>query len=196
MGRWPRARQGAGLRGSRPPVDQPACKPGSVWSCLRDGHSSGTRIAPRLVQPTRAAVPETGSRSPVARPLRLLLFGLAPGGVCRAAPVARRAVRSYRTLSPLPSGRGLPAVCFLWHFPWGRPRRPLAATLPPWSPDFPLPARVLLGHRRPTRRQRPSGRLVTAIRGGTGSTSSVPCAIGLLTRPAEREARPAAAPAS
>ena len=32
-----------------------------------------------------------------------------------------------------------PAVCFLWHFPWGRPRRPLAATVDPWSPDFPPP---------------------------------------------------------
>jgi hypothetical protein len=32
------------------------------------------------------------------------LLGLAPGGVCRAAPVAGGAVRSYRTLSPLPAG--------------------------------------------------------------------------------------------
>ena len=30
------------------------------------------------------------------------LFGLAPGGVCRAACVAASAVRSYRTVSPLP----------------------------------------------------------------------------------------------
>jgi len=30
------------------------------------------------------------------------LFGLAPGGVCRAATVAGSAVRSYRTVSPLP----------------------------------------------------------------------------------------------
>jgi len=30
------------------------------------------------------------------------LFGLAPGGVYRAVPVASDAVRSYRTLSPLP----------------------------------------------------------------------------------------------
>jgi len=30
------------------------------------------------------------------------LFGFAPGGVYHAAPVASRAVRSYRTLSPLP----------------------------------------------------------------------------------------------
>src|SRR5271169_6104987 len=34
-----------------------------------------------------------------------LLFGLAPGGACRAADVAARAVRSCRTLSPLPMRR-------------------------------------------------------------------------------------------
>ena len=33
------------------------------------------------------------------------LFGFAPGGVCRAAPVASSAVRSYRTFSPLPGPR-------------------------------------------------------------------------------------------
>jgi len=66
------------------------------------------------------------------------LFGLAPGGVCRAAPVTSCAVRSYRTLSPLPASRGpRQAVCFLWHFPWGRPRRTLSGTVFPWSPDFP-----------------------------------------------------------
>jgi hypothetical protein len=31
-----------------------------------------------------------------------LLLGLAPGGVCRAVYVAVDAVRSYRTVSPLP----------------------------------------------------------------------------------------------
>src|SRR5439155_5148430 len=34
------------------------------------------------------------------------LFGLAPHGVCRAPSVAVGAVRSYRTVSPLPSGPG------------------------------------------------------------------------------------------
>ncbi len=84
-----------------------------------------------------------------------LLLGLAPGGVCRAAAVAGGAVRPYRTVSPLPpvryAGTGL-AVYFLWHFPWGRPRRALPGTAPPWSPDFPLPA---------ARGERPSGRLAT-----------------------------------
>jgi hypothetical protein len=81
---------------------QSACKPGSVWSCLRDGHSSGTTLARRLVQPTRVAGQETGSAPRVATHARPPLFGLAPGGVYPATPVSRRAVRSYRTLSPLP----------------------------------------------------------------------------------------------
>jgi len=40
--------------------------------------------------------------SPAGRTSLPPLFGFAPGGVYLAAPVARRAVRSYRTLSPLP----------------------------------------------------------------------------------------------
>jgi len=39
---------------------------------------------------------------PKTRSLWPSLFDLAPGGVCRAVPVTRDAVRSYRTLSPLP----------------------------------------------------------------------------------------------
>ena len=66
------------------------------------------------------------------------LFGLAPGGVCPAAAVTGDAVRSYRTLSPLPAGPWPGrAVCFLWHCPWGRPRRALPGTVSPRSPDFP-----------------------------------------------------------
>ena len=42
---------------------------------------------------------------PAARNRRPFLFGLAPGGVYPAAPVAEDAVRSYRTLSPLPTDR-------------------------------------------------------------------------------------------
>ena len=65
----------------------------------RDGHSSGTPVTRRLKQPTRAADPDTdlGDCSPAPS-----LFGFAPGGVCRAVSVAENAVRSYRTLSPLP----------------------------------------------------------------------------------------------
>jgi hypothetical protein len=51
------------------------------------------------MQPTRTA--RSGHGSPGFRPAPSL-FGLAPGGVCRAACVAAGAVRSYRTVSPLP----------------------------------------------------------------------------------------------
>jgi hypothetical protein len=58
----------------------------------------------------------------------LPILGLAPGGVCPASPVARTAVRSYRTISPLP--RRTTAVSFLWHCPGSCERSPLATTVP------------------------------------------------------------------
>ncbi len=89
---------------------QSACKPGSVWrgpKPARDGHSSRAAVAGRLEQPTRATVMRQTWRVPwIISPWNATLsplFGFAPGGACRAAPVARRAVRSYRTLSPLPA---------------------------------------------------------------------------------------------
>jgi hypothetical protein len=87
---------------------QPACKPGSVGHrplarTIRDGHSSGATLARSLEQPTR-----TTSLTSLPRCCRLRersalpsLFGLAPGVVCHASPVAGAAVRSYRTFSPL-----------------------------------------------------------------------------------------------
>ena len=86
------------------------------------------------------------------------LFGLAGGGVCPAAIVTNRAVRSYRTISPLPrqtskrrkvetgvltfSGFDVfPAVSFLWHFPSGCPGLALPTTAP-------YPVRTFLPHER------------------------------------------------
>jgi len=74
------------------------------------------------------------------------LFGLAPGGVCRAVPVTGNAVGSYPTLSPWPCRSTV--VCFLWHFPWSRLRRTLSGTVFPWSPDFPRRTEMRRG--RPT----------------------------------------------
>ena len=54
------------------------------------------------------------------------LFGLAPNGVFPAVLVTQNAVRSYRTISPLPTW---PAVYFLWHFPSDRSAWPLASIL-------------------------------------------------------------------
>jgi hypothetical protein len=55
----------------------------------------------RLKQSTRVAGLKMGSTSQVSPHVRPPLFDLAPGGVCPAATVTSRAVRSYRTVSPL-----------------------------------------------------------------------------------------------
>ena len=83
-------------------MDQMACKPGSVPLFVEtkkmDDHSSRTPVARRLMRFTR-----TTAHKPAWNPKFLAaLLDLAPGGVYRAVPVARDAVRSYRTLSPLP----------------------------------------------------------------------------------------------
>src|SRR5215472_17786411 len=84
----------------------------SGGSPTRDGHSSGTPVARRFEQPTRTAGFGHQSWSAIAACATPgstpSLFGFAPGGVCRAACVAASAVRSYRTVSPLP--RRLPVL--------------------------------------------------------------------------------------
>ena len=114
----------------------------------RDGHSSGTRVAARLVRPTRTAERECSCASRRCHPYSVLLpvgFTLPP-----PLPGARCALAAPFRPCPRGASRHLTrAVCFLWHFPWGRPRRRLSGTVFPWSPDFPLSLA----------RQRPSGRL-------------------------------------
>jgi hypothetical protein len=64
------------------------------------------------------------------------LFGLAPGGVYPATSVTSRAVRSYRTISPLPISEnigGIFSVALAVGF-----RLPGVTWHPAlWSPDFP-----------------------------------------------------------
>ena len=73
------------------------------------------------------------------------LFGLAPRGVFTAGGITPAAVRSYRTISPLPpSGAALlprpKAVYFLWHFPSSLAARPAVSRhVALWRPDFPPP---------------------------------------------------------
>ncbi len=96
------------LRGLQ--VLQTARKPNSVL----DDHSSRRPITEPLQQPTRRFWLPANRVSPPWRigPIRFLppeeerqdpcLFGLAPCGVYPAASITGRAVRSYRTFSPLP----------------------------------------------------------------------------------------------
>ena len=100
------------------------------------------------------------------------LFGFAPGGVCRAASVARGAVRSYRTLSPLPFRRGCP------RHPGGLLSVALSLGSPPAavsrhrrSLEPGLSSTGRLWPRSLVARQRPSGQLAPAIRGRRGRRS-------------------------
>ena len=70
----------------RDPSGESACKPGSVES----NHSSRTHVAVSLEQPTRKRVQINALRVPFDGRPRASLFGLAPGGVCRAAECCHR----------------------------------------------------------------------------------------------------------
>ncbi len=128
-----------------------------------DGHSSGTSVAGRLARPTRAT-----ARKP-ARPFGLSpLLGLAPGGVYRAAAVAGGAVRSYRTLSPLPVAGRTPGDEPLGANPWAGGLLSVALSLgspPPGvtrhrvSVEPGLSSPALLPPIGEAARRRPSGRL-------------------------------------
>ena len=88
---------------AEPPLTyQPACKPGSVG---RDACAARVTAIPLGRRLPGASSNLPGRRDPDIDPGIApvpSLFGLAPGGVCRAAGVAAGAVRSYRTFSPLP----------------------------------------------------------------------------------------------
>jgi hypothetical protein len=95
---------------------QLTCKPNSVppssipfgTKAGGDDHSSSPGIADGIQQPTRKPQagrlipPGPSAREPPA-PRGAPLFGLAPCGVLPATTVTSRAVRSYRTFSPLPA---------------------------------------------------------------------------------------------
>jgi hypothetical protein len=139
-------------------MDQTACKPGSVPPAdadatvipldrpLRDGsRDQPGSLGPATVLPCSAETSQ-GARS---------LFGLAPGGACHAGPVAGPAVRSYRTLSPLPSrasarAGGLLSVALSL----GSPPAGVARRLVAMEPGLSSPARKA--------RERPPGRLIRA----------------------------------
>ena len=73
-----------------------ADKPGSV----EDNHPSGTHVTVRLERPTRKPLRAAGT-DPKARALPYLV--LLQVGFAVPPNVATGAVRSYRTLSPLPA---------------------------------------------------------------------------------------------
>ena len=121
------------------------------------GHPSRPHVAARLKRPTRALD---------GKPHRAL-SGLAPGGACRAASVARSAVVSYTAVSPLPLARrfvfcgAFPRVTPGGRYPppfpvepgrssWTRPKPAHAAAWPTHSQkeSYPESPRQPIQHRR------------------------------------------------
>ncbi len=117
---------------------QPAYKPGSVRHVARATCVTAIPLGRRLPAAS-SNLPErlirTGPETCVPRRSYsvLLPVGFA---VPPALPPARCALTA--PFHPYPSKLSRRrAVCSLWHFPWGCPRRTLSGTVCPWSPDFP-----------------------------------------------------------
>ena len=100
----------------------------------------GRPLPGRLTRPTRAAGPETDPSAVLRPPHAAPTWSCSRRGLpCRSRRRARGALLPHPfTLARRPCGPGR-AVCSLWHFPWGRPRRALPGSVLPWSPDFPPP---------------------------------------------------------
>ena len=137
---------------------RPARRPVSrVLSTTLAGSWTAIPLGRASLRASRDQPGRRGGNAPVSVP-----FGTPPvaplrscsrwGLPCRRCCQRRGALLPHR-FALAGGGRTLaPAVCFLWHFPWGRPRRPLAGTVFPWSPDFPPPSL------RPAAAVQPSGR--------------------------------------
>jgi hypothetical protein len=123
-------------------IAESADKPGSVLG----NHSSGTCVTAGLKRPTRT---RRGPRQ------RVPIWSCSRWGLpCRS--VARLAVRSYRTVSPLPRTLrpfgGLLSVALSV----GSRRPGVTWHLALWSPDFPPPRKAAVAWPTPRARVRPA----------------------------------------
>ena len=81
---------------------------------LRSGSQPVSRVLSRTIIHLGCMSPYTSCGLPGDNAGNIIapLFGLAPGGVYHAVPVASHAVRSYRTISPLPGRSCRPGGIF------------------------------------------------------------------------------------
>ena len=129
-----------------------ACRPGSVHPLTRAGdHPSTTAVAGSLLRSTRelrrAAL--NHSREPRTPKSTQPFLTLLRVGFTKPPESPQALVVSYTTVSPLPPGRSPVAVCFLWHFPAGRPGSALPTTLPCGARTFLDPSVSGMGRGRP-----------------------------------------------
>ena len=154
----------------------------------RDDHSSGAAVAGRLERSTRATARKRVGRRvgpAAARPVAPIRSYSRWGLPCRRRCRLRGALLPHPFTLTRTGDRSLRrAVCFLWRFPWGRPRRTLSGTVFPWSPDFPPRSRAAAV--RPAgppcvEEVKPKGK---RVRAGPRQTST-----GCATRPAVPKTR-------
>lgn len=149
---------------------EPADKPGSVV----DSHSSRRYVTATLKQPTRI---QRGPRQ------RIPIWSCSRWGLpCRS--VARLAVRSYRTISPLPAFRRRRRRYLSVALSVGLRRPGVTWHLALWSPDFPrhprrddatvwpAPPAHILAYARPSCRADRGIRFIHAWRGSSGPSPS------------------------
>ncbi len=126
---------------------QTACKPGSVrrTAAKRCGETAiplrrTLRRACRDLPGRQGGTPLAAAvAGPARRPYSVLL----PVGFTLPLPLPATRCALAAPFHPCPPGRDLGrAVCFLWHCPWGRPRRPLAGTVFRGARTFLQPSRL------------------------------------------------------
>ena len=117
---------------------QTACKPGSVPSRRKRRSFLWTAHCWTVL----ATYPDPRSAGDgAARPkadMRTPIWSCSRRGLpCRPGHPVRGGLLPHPFTLPARARRPRAAVCFLWRYPWGHPRRALPAALSPWSPDFP-----------------------------------------------------------
>ena len=116
---------------------QPACKPGSVRPERPRGRAVVTAIPLGRSLPTASSnLPGWRGRKTGPSPCGLHhpYSVLLPAGLAMPLPLPEARCALTAPFHPYPASG---AVCFLWRYPWGHPRRTLSGAVSPWSPDFP-----------------------------------------------------------
>ena len=132
---WARMGKRAASKSARRPISRVLCP--AVSRGRRPFIWDARYRAPRATDPGDGAETRSPGVNPACRPYLVLL----PVGFTVPLPLPEARCALTAPFHPCRSFRDAarPAVCFLWHCPWGRPRRALPGTVSPWSPDFPPP---------------------------------------------------------
>ncbi len=142
-------------------------------------------VTGHLWQPTRVTDLKTDRAEAHATPIRSCSRWGLP---CRSRYRSRGGLLPHPFTLTFQAETSL-AVCFLRHFPWGRPRRALPGTVFPWSPDFPprKPCGDIGATVRPT--GKPEIGRAAVVRQAAGSSASSRSSVATVDRSATPSTR-------